>query len=153
MKYQVKVEGRMFEVEVGDLDARPVMATVDGERFEVWPEPAIGAAAPAAVSPRVAPATPRVESEAPRPSRRTSGAEAAPPGKAGKVVYAPLPGVIYSIAVKPGDRVEAGQELCVVEAMKMKNLIRASQAGEIGEVHIQVGQHVRHNDALVEYAG
>jgi len=68
------------------------------------------------------------------------------------VVYAPLPGVIHAIEVQPGDTVEEGQVLCVVEAMKMNNLIRASQAGEIGQVHIRVGQHVRHNDPLVEYA-
>lgn len=147
MKYRVKVDGRAFEVEVGDVDSRPVIAVVDGERFEVWPEPAkqvevadVAGATPAAP-----------KSHPPRPSRRTTGAATAPAGRAGKVVYAPLPGVIDSIAVQPGDSVAAGQELCVMEAMKMKNAIRASQAGEIGLLHIRVGQHVRHNDPLVEY--
>jgi biotin carboxyl carrier protein len=48
--------------------------------------------------------------------------------------------------------VVAGQELCVLEAMKMKNTIRASRDGEISKVHITVGQHVKHHDILVEYA-
>jgi len=40
MKLKVQIEGQVFEVEVDDLDARPIVATVDGERFEVWPEAA-----------------------------------------------------------------------------------------------------------------
>jgi biotin carboxyl carrier protein len=35
--------------------------------------------------------------------------------------------------------------------MKMKNVIRASRAGEIGRVHVTLGQHVKHNDAMIEY--
>jgi biotin carboxyl carrier protein len=64
---------------------------------------------------------------------------------------APLPGVVASIAVHPGTVTSIGQELCVLEAMKMKNAIRAGRAGRIAAVHISVGQHVRHNDPLVDY--
>jgi propionyl-CoA carboxylase alpha chain len=67
------------------------------------------------------------------------------------MVYAPLPGVIDSIAVQPGDQVEAGQELCVLEAMKMKNVIRSARSGEVARLHVSVGQHVKHNDALIEF--
>ena len=38
MKLIVKVENQSFEVEVGDIHARPIIATIDGEAFEVWPE-------------------------------------------------------------------------------------------------------------------
>ena len=38
MKYTVKIEGRVFTVEIGDLQERPIRAVVGGETFEVWPE-------------------------------------------------------------------------------------------------------------------
>lgn len=147
MKVTVKVEGRAFDVEIGDLDARPIVAMVEGERFEVWPEDAPAAGGPPlAVEPVARPAA-----ASPRRSRRTAGEAASPRGSAGKIVYAPIPGVIDSIGVQPGDAVAAGQDLVVLEAMKMKNVIRASRAGEIGKIHVTIGQHVRHNDALMEY--
>jgi glutaconyl-CoA/methylmalonyl-CoA decarboxylase subunit gamma len=67
-------------------------------------------------------------------------------------VLAPIPGVIISIDVKPGDTVEHGTTLCVLEAMKMKNAIRATRAGKIGAVQINVGETVRHNQVLIEFA-
>jgi glutaconyl-CoA/methylmalonyl-CoA decarboxylase subunit gamma len=54
--------------------------------------------------------------------------------------------------VSPGDEVEVGGELCILEAMKMKNAIRATRAGQIAAVHVSTGQHVKHNDPLVEYS-
>ena len=67
------------------------------------------------------------------------------------MVHSPLPGVVISIAVKPGDDVEVGQELCVLEAMKMKNTIRSSHSGIISEIDISVGQTVAHNDVLMKF--
>ena len=148
MKYRVRVEDRTFEVEVGDIQARPIVATVEDQRFEVWPETATVAAAPI----RGAAATPAGPAPEPRRTRRTSGEEAAPRASAGKVVYAPIPGVIESIAVRPGVEVEVGQALCVVEAMKMKNVIRAAQSATVAEVCVTPGQHVKHNDVLIRYA-
>jgi biotin carboxyl carrier protein len=69
-----------------------------------------------------------------------------------KSVLAPIPGVILSIAVKPGDAVVFGQELCVLEAMKMKNQIRANRAGKIAELRVAPGEQVRHSQVLFEYA-
>jgi glutaconyl-CoA/methylmalonyl-CoA decarboxylase subunit gamma len=155
MRFRVKVDERTFEVEVGDVQARPIVATVEGQRFEVWPETAtaIPASGPrpeasgAAVSGEVVPGGPAPE---PRPSRRTSGEAAAPAASAGKVVYAPIPGVIDSISVQPGETVEPGQPLCVLEAMKMKNIIRAARRGTVAEVCVTAGQHVKHNDVLIK---
>lgn len=150
MKVVVKVADSTFEVEVGDLTDRPIVAVVEGERFEVWPEAyAAGAAAPvAALAPIAARASGQAEV---RPSRRTSPMGMADPAQAQRTIYAPIPGVMHSIAVQPGDRVEMGQELCVLEAMKMKNVIRASRAGEIARVLVAQGQHVKHHDAMIEY--
>ena len=59
--------------------------------------------------------------------------------------------MIISVAVAAGDQVEVGQELCVLEAMKMKNVIRAPRAGEIGKVLVTAGEHVQHHDVLMEF--
>jgi glutaconyl-CoA/methylmalonyl-CoA decarboxylase subunit gamma len=150
MKIKIKVDGRSFDVEIESLSARPVVAIVDGQTFEVWPEEGAAAPVPASASPAVRQAP--VEPPPPRPTRRMAGEEAAPRQRARKAVYAPIPGVIDSVAAQPGDVVAAGQEMCVLEAMKMKNIIRAPRAGEISAVCISVGQHVKHNDLLFEYA-
>ncbi len=55
------------------------------------------------------------------------------------------------MAVKAGETVAYGQEICILDAMKMKNPIRSPRAGEIGEVLITVGQTVKHNDVLVTF--
>lgn len=138
MNVKVKIDERVFEVEVGDVNDRPVVVTVDGERFEVWVETtgeatnAFGAIdKPMHIGP------------APVPAANGDGL---------KAVHAPIPGVVVSIAVKPGDTVTRGRELCVLEAMKMKNAIRATRAGRIASVNVSAGQAVKHHQVLMEYA-
>ncbi len=150
MKLRVRVEDQFFTVEVGDLHARPVLATVDGETFEVWPEAEV-AVQPVAAAPAPARSAPAPTVGAPRRSRRAPAGEALPAEKAALAVFAPLPGAIDAVTVQPGDEVAVGQGLCIIEAMKMKNVIRAPRAGRIAEVRVSAGQHVKHNDLLVEY--
>ena len=142
MKLNVKVEGKTYNVEIGDLSARPVVAVVDGERVEVSPEET--AAQPAVSVSTLSSAAAAAAPVAPAPV-------AAPTGGA-KVIAAPIPGTIVSLAVKPGDAVEPGQELCILEAMKMKNAIRATRNGKISVVHVSVGSLVRQGQPLVEFA-
>lgn len=149
MKIMISVDGRSFDVEIDNLAARPILATVDGQTFEVWPEEAV--AAPAPLVPRTG-GRPEAEPPPPRPTRRMSGQEAAALPGTRKAIYAPIPGVIDSVAAQGGDVVVVGQEMCVLEAMKMKNIVRAPRAGTISAVHISAGQHVKHNDLLFEYA-
>jgi biotin carboxyl carrier protein len=149
MRVRLTLEGRTFDVEVGDLDARPIVAMVDGERVEVWPEeePAGLPVAPPVPAPAPSPGVGE-----PRRSRRTSSGAPPAAARVGDVVHAPLPGVVESVAVQEGDEVAAGQALCVIEAMKMKNVIRAPRAGTVAQVHVAPGQHVRHNELLLELA-
>jgi len=135
MKVTVKVDGQTFEVEIADIAARPVIATVEGESFEVWPA-ADGAAENlgSAVSKPVQLQSPRESSNSPVSS-----------------ISAPIPGVIISVAVQAGNEVAVGQEVCVLEAMKMKNVIRSPRIGTIVAVKVNVGQTVKHRDILVEY--
>jgi glutaconyl-CoA/methylmalonyl-CoA decarboxylase subunit gamma len=154
MKYLVQIDGRSFQVEIENLDARPVIAVVDGQAFEVWPGP--DGASQYEIKQPTRPATRPAGSKAvPSPeTRKLSPHQPAPLlGANGgmKLVRAPIPGVIISVAIEVGEEVNAGQELCVLEAMKMKNAIRATRAGVIADVLVAPGQQVKHNDPLVEY--
>ncbi len=62
----------------------------------------------------------------------------------------PLPGVVIRVAVKPGDRVKAGDTLVVVEAMKMEHAIRAPHDGVVRAVKYQAGERVPEGAALIE---
>ena len=54
--------------------------------------------------------------------------------------------------MKAGDKVEAGQVIVIIEAMKMKNSIRSVYSGTIGEVLVSAGQSVAHKQALIKFA-
>lgn len=151
MRYKVKIEGRTFEAEVGNVDARPIVVMVEGERFEVWPERLPVEEAVTRVE-----ATPKPE---PGPGARVEPRKVAPGpapkeavGRAAAQVRAPIPGVIDSVAVRSGDEVAAGDPLCVIEAMKMKNIIRAPREATVDHVLVATGQHVKHNDVLVTFS-
>ena len=67
-------------------------------------------------------------------------------------VVAPMPGKVVQLLVGPGDEVEAGQGLVVVEAMKMENEIRAPHAGRVETVQVEVGMVVEVDRVLVVVA-
>jgi biotin carboxyl carrier protein len=144
MKITVKVNESSYAVEVGDVNARPIQATLDGETYEVWPEENSEGAAPQVIKkPAETPQTAKVPASTPAPQ---------PGGDTSKVISAPIPGVIISVNAKVGDKVSAGQEVCVLEAMKMKNSIKSTRAGKINAVHINPGDHVQHGQVLFEFA-
>jgi pyruvate carboxylase len=88
-----------------------------------------------------------------RVADRTQVLEHAPPRKAesgnASHVGAPMPGVVTSVAAAVGARVERGQLLLTLEAMKMETAVRASAAGEVAEVLVRAGQAVEARDLLV----
>jgi len=77
---------------------------------------------------------------------RTRGAAG---GQTGRTLVAPLPGRIVKVAVKPGDRVEKGATVLVIEAMKMENEFKAGASGTIAEVRVEPGQAVNGGDVLI----
>lgn len=69
----------------------------------------------------------------------------------GKSVMSPMPGAIISVSVKPGDSVEDGQELLVMEAMKMQNLIKSETTGKIKTVKVKPGDSIAVDEVMIEF--
>ena len=138
---RVKVGDRWYSVQVGDLGQTPVEVTVDGETFYVEVEglPQLPPPAPRLGRPR------RPDIEAPPPRPRFRGAS-----PTDNIIRSPMPGRVIAIMVRPGDQVSAGAEVCVVEAMKMEQSIRAFRDGVVKAVYVQPMDSVRANDPLIE---
>ena len=79
----------------------------------------------------------------------TSSAKAKEP-ITGRVVSAPMPGRIIRVLVKPGDKVEAGQDVVILEAMKMENSIMASAGGTVKQLLVAEGDTVAADAQLIE---
>ena len=137
MKFNVNINEKTYKVEIEDLNARPIVAIVDGARFEVVPE----------------------NGEQPKATREASAAAVSAPKQVStpivssneKALVSPLPGTVTEIFVKVGDEVESGQVLLVIEAMKMKNSIRSTREGKVAAVLATAGQTVTHKQPLVEF--
>ncbi len=130
MKYKVTLNNRVYEVEV--------------EMGQAMLIDEYGAVAPAAP----APAAPAVVSAA-------SAAPAAAPAAAlasGEVVKSPMPGNILKINVAPGQKVEEGDVLIVLEAMKMENEIVATKSGTVAQIAVSKGAVVETGAPLVVIA-
>src|SRR5262249_8840118 len=107
-------------------------ANVDGKIWRVQ----VSAGARPAAPPRQAPAA--AEATTARPSRAAKGA-----------VTAQMTGRVLRINVKPGEKVEEGAPLLILEAMKMENEIRSPRAGMVKEISVAVGDRVNSGDTLV----
>jgi len=72
-------------------------------------------------------------------------------GTAGETkMFAQMPGKILGITVKPGDRIELGQVVMVLEAMKMENEISSTVEGVVRSIAVKTGESVNHGDLLLE---
>jgi glutaconyl-CoA decarboxylase len=67
-------------------------------------------------------------------------------------IQAPMPGAIFQLRVKEGDKVQAGQVLLVMEAMKMENPVTAPFNGTVSKIHVREGDNVGEGDLLLEVA-
>ncbi len=136
MKMRIRIDEKDFEVEIINIHARPVIAKVDGEPIEVWPEET---------------AEKKSEIQGVRVERTTPESPPKGTGSAGNGINAPLPGVIVSIEVKAGDIIKQGQALCTLEAMKMKNAIRSTRDGVVADIHVNPGDLVKHGQLLISF--
>ena len=68
-----------------------------------------------------------------------------------KSILSPMPGAVVSVAVKQGDVIVDGQELCIIEAMKMQNILKSERDGVIKSVRVKAGDSVAVDELLIEF--
>ena len=118
--YSILMDGRSYDARVEDTPEGAVVVVIDGYRFEI-------------------------DVRDPRRMRhRGSGGS----GEGVQNVVAPMPGKVVRVLVAPGDAVEAGQGLIVVEAMKMQNEMKAARAGSVLNVSAREGATVAAGEVL-----
>lgn len=76
------------------------------------------------------------------------GANAAAAGRGASVVTAPIPGKVVAVTVEPGDEVEPGRPLVVLEAMKMENEVGSPRRGKVQALFVQAGQTLETGDKI-----
>ena len=135
---RVKVGDRWYTVEVEEPLGSPAKVTVEGETFLVEVDRSAPARSPGRTfRPGIPAPTPRAV--APAQSAAAEG-----------IITSPMSGKVLAIRVKPGSKVASGEEVCVVEAMKMEQSIKAPRAGTVKKIHVKPLQQVNIHAPLVE---
>lgn len=131
--YNVFVDGEYFSVEVDE----------QGE-VSVVPEPGRKTAAPAAVKParKDVPALPTAPAQKAKEPLKTAT-------ETGTAVRSPMPGIIVEVLCQVGSEVKAGDELIILEAMKMQNALTAASDGKIVEIRVKSGDSVGAGEVLI----
>jgi biotin carboxyl carrier protein len=133
MKLKITVHGVAYEVDVEVLDA-------ENDFLQSSPLPAVS-------QPAVPPAATPAPGAAPMAAPPATPVSASADGG----IISPIAGTVLEIKCQAGDTVKNGQELLVIEAMKMETAISASHDGTIKKVCVAAGDSVRENELLVEF--
>ena len=152
---KLSIQGNPYEVTIRGISGNIADVVVNGIAYKVEIDPKSNIATNTIIStpnPALAPVTekpaePKAETAAP-----VQEAPADLPTGSHKLV-APLPGIIVSVDVKPGDKVKTGQKLLVLEAMKMENNINSDRDGIITKICVTKGDSVMEGDVLIEMGG
>lgn len=138
-KYEYKVKGVDYVVEIQDIEGNIANVTVNGIPFEVEMKQPVKSS--------------KQKVKLSDGQNNISASSVASAGSAtGKPVVAPLPGTINEIKVKVGDKVNTGDTVVVLEAMKMQNNIDAETSGTITSINVNKGDAVMEGDTLVTIA-
>ncbi len=125
---KITVEGKVYDVIVEDV-------TEDaGSTF--YPQPGLNAGAASAPA-------------AAAPAKTTAKTAAAPAAAGAKDKIAPLGGVVVEVSVSVGDQVKAGDQVAVIEAMKMKTIVAAEHDGKVTKIMVKAGDAVDSGQALM----
>ena len=128
--YNIKINGKQYSVEVEEVSSSGVAVSSPVQTAEP--------------APVVQPSSQPVSQPASEPVK-------APVAAGANTVKAPMPGTILKVNCKAGDKIKKGDVLCVLEAMKMENDIKASEDGTVSAVHVTQGASVNTGDALVSF--
>lgn len=165
MRYYVTVGGRTFEVDLGreetTVDGSPVVAgmshvegtdlrslLLDGQSFRILARHEGESRWGLHLRGR------RFEVEAvderARAIREMTGSGSGPTGP--RPIRAPMPGLVVKVEVAEGARVDVGQGVVIVEAMKMENELKAEGPGIVTRIHVSPGEAVEKDQVLIELA-
>jgi biotin carboxyl carrier protein len=137
-KYKFTISGSEYEVHIKDIEDNIAEVDVNGTRYEVLVHNEIKTTK----TPRlVRKPLEKLPGEGQIKKKETSGKHE---------VTAPLPGTILKLNVSVGDMVTEGQNLLVMEAMKMENQVQTTKGGEVLAIKVNVGDAVQQEDVLVE---
>ncbi len=139
-KYKFTIRGNEYDVHLKDIEDNIAELDVNGTIYEVRIHGEVK--------------TSKTPTLVRKPVQQMPGEgqikKTAPTGK--HKVTAPLPGTILKISVSIGDTVVEGQNIIVMEAMKMENQIQTSKGGEVTSIKVNVGDSVLQDDLLIEIA-
>jgi len=147
-KYQYKVQGVDYDVEIEEVEGNVAKVNVNGIRFDVELKQPINPTS----------SLKKVRVEAPKPVARPSVVSAAPVAAptaskaatgSGTPIKAPLPGTVTELKVNVGDKVNAGDVVLVLEAMKMQNNIEAENSGTVTSIVVKQGETVMEGAVLL----
>lgn len=130
MKFKLNIDGKEYEV---DVEAQPEDVRKSG------PAPTLHARVPAPAPPSA--------------SGPLAGAPASGSGPIDetKVCRSPIAGVVVKVAVQPGQTIQSGDVLMILEAMKMETTITSPVAGKVAKINAAVGDSVQSGQILVEF--
>lgn len=151
MKYKIAVGEKKFEVEIGVIKDGLAQVTVNNQTYEVNIEnyaEVTGGGAIKQSSAMPGPSRPKA-SAPPDASPSQESVPVSPPTAGSGVITAPISGRILEVKVKVGDTISAGQEMLVLEAMKMENSINSNVSGKVLEIRVQTGDQVSTGDILM----
>ena len=148
-KYQYKVKGVDYEVEIAEVEGNIAKVNVNGIPFEIELQKPINAAKhptmnnPKVQPPQPAPAKPVQAAPQPQPVQPAAATGA------GTALKAPLPGTVTDVKVQLGQQVGVGETVLVLEAMKMQNNIEAETAGQVTSILVKPGDTVMEGSVLL----
>lgn len=137
MKMKVTVRGVSYDVDVEILDGGNNVSAAQAPKF---------------VQSHSSPTNQSSDGILPPPSRAAAGAaHAAAANAGGKTIISPVGGTIVEVKVKAGESVKVGQELLILEAMKMQTSINSPSDSVIKAVNVTPGATVRESQVLIEF--
>jgi len=127
---KIRVEGKWYSVEIEDSSSDPVVVLVDGQKFEVKLQDTASLMEPG------------------NPSRENT-TDPEPAIGNGQEFKSPMPGTVIAILVRIGEKVKIGQDMIVLESMKMQQTLKADTNGTVVEIAVAEGDQILDGDLIL----
>ena len=136
-KLRVRIESQWYLVEVGDLGNDDVEVIIDDQKFSVNLRKDV---------------TSELTSSVSEPPQNHLGTSSDTNSNSNKSFKTPMPGSVIDILVKVGDTIVDGQEICILESMKMQQTLKSDFEGIITEIVVSSGDQVLDGEELIKYS-